>query len=56
MSMTPEAFHASRGQKIIVIEPYFYTPEIETGLEIAETLATHNSVTFRAGNSPVYEG
>ena len=46
MSMTPEAFHACRGQKILVIEPYFYTPEIETGLEISETLATHNSVTF----------
>jgi hypothetical protein len=46
MSLTPDVFHGCRDQKILVIEPYYYTPEIETGLEIADTLAANNDVTF----------
>lgn len=46
MSMTPEQLYDCRGQNILVLEPFYYTPHLETGLEIAEILAQENKVTY----------
>lgn len=46
MSMIPEQLHDCRGQKILVLEPFYYTPHLETGMEISETLAEKNTVTY----------
>lgn len=46
MSITPDVLANCRGQKILVIEPFFYTPHVETGLEIAKILSDNNAVTF----------
>lgn len=46
MSMIPEKLDDCRGQKILVLEPFYYTPHLETGMEISETLADKNTVTY----------
>ena len=46
MSLTPEFFDATRGQKILFIEPFYWTPHVETGLELAEILSRDNDVTY----------
>lgn len=46
MSLTPKEFHALKGQRILIIEPFFWTPHIETALELAELLSKNNTVTF----------
>ena len=46
MSLTPEFLWDCRGQKILVIEPFFYTPHVETGMELAEVLSEHNDVAY----------
>lgn len=46
MSLTPEFYDATRGQKILIIEPFYYTPHVETGLEVAEILSEQNSVSY----------
>lgn len=46
MSITPDVLANCRGHKVLVIEPFFYTPHVETGLEIAKVLSDTNAVTF----------
>lgn len=46
MSMIPEQLHDCRGLKILVLEPFYYTPHLETGMEISEALAEQNTVTY----------
>lgn len=46
MSMTLEQLQDCRGQNILVLEPFYYTPHLETGMEISETLAEQNTVTY----------
>ena len=46
MSLTPEFFEATRRQKILFIEPFYWTPHVETGLELAEILSEHNDVSY----------
>ncbi len=46
MSLTPQFFDVTRGQRVLVIEPFYWTPHLETGLEIAELLSEHNDVTY----------
>ena len=46
MSLTPIFIETCRGQKILVMEPYYTTPLLETGLEIAETLSSSNAVAY----------
>ena len=46
MSLTPDFFEATRGQRVLLIEPFYWTPHLETGLEIAELLSEHNEVTY----------
>jgi len=46
MSLTPEFLGDCQGLKILVIEPFFYTPHVETGLEIAERLSERNEVAY----------
>src|SRR5688572_761182 len=46
MSLTPEFIETCQGQRILVIEPFYTTPVLETGLELAEVLSERNSVTY----------
>ena len=46
MSVTPEFFDKTHGQKILFVEPFYWTPHVETGLELAEILSEHNQVTY----------
>jgi hypothetical protein len=46
MSLTPDFLETCRGQNILIIEPFYWTPHVETGLEIAEILSQQNSVTY----------
>lgn len=46
MSLTPEFLATCQNQRILIIEPFYYTPHVETGLEIAESLAEGNEVTY----------
>jgi hypothetical protein len=46
MSLTPEFLAATSGQKILIIEPFYYTPHVETGLEVAEIFSEQNDVTY----------
>ena len=46
MSLTPEFFDATQGQRVLLIEPFYWTPHLETGLEIAELLSERNDVTY----------
>ena len=46
MSVTPDFIDNFRNQKILVVEPFFYTPHVETGMEISETLAANNEITY----------
>ena len=44
--MTLDALHECRGLKILVMEPFFYTPHVETGFEISKILSTSNDLTY----------
>ena len=46
MSLTPDFLKFCRGQKILIVEPFFYTPHLETSLELAERLSRQNIVTY----------
>lgn len=46
MSLTPDFLESCRGQEILIVEPFFYTPHLETGLELAERLSLHNNVSY----------
>lgn len=46
MSLTPAFLDECREQRILLIEPFFYTPHVETGLEIAQRLAERNVVQY----------
>lgn len=46
MSLTPEFFDATKGQRILLVEPFYWTPHVETGLELAEILSEHNRVSY----------
>lgn len=46
MSLTPDALNDCSGHKALVIEPYYYSPKLETAFEISEILAQANDVTF----------
>ena len=46
MSLTPEFLEATRGQRILFVEPFYWTPHVETGLELAEILSEYNDVTY----------
>jgi hypothetical protein len=48
MSLTPDFLEKTLGQKILLAEPFYWTPHVETGLEIAELLSERNEV-FYAG-------
>lgn len=46
MSVTPDFFENTRGRKILFIEPIYWTPHVETGLELADLLSEQNEVTY----------
>jgi hypothetical protein len=46
MSLTPEFLETCEGQKILIIEPFYLTPHLEAGLEIAEILSERNDVAY----------
>jgi hypothetical protein len=46
MSLTPDFLETCRGHKILIIEPFYWTPHVETGLELAEILSKQNIVTY----------
>jgi hypothetical protein len=46
MSLTPEFFDTTRGGKFLFVEPFYWTPHVETGLEVAERLSEHNEVVY----------
>jgi hypothetical protein len=46
MSLTPDFLETCRGWKILIIEPFYWTPHVETGLELAEILSEQNKVTY----------
>jgi len=46
MSLTPDFLETCRGHKILIIEPFYWTPHVETGLELAEILSEQNKVTY----------
>lgn len=46
MSMTSDNLHGIAGQKLLVLEPFFATPHVETGLEITRILSVNNEVTY----------
>ena len=48
MSLTPDFLEKTQGQKILLVEPFYWTPHVETGLEVAEILSERNQV-FYAG-------
>ena len=46
MSLHETTLHAQSGRRCLVVEPYFQTPAVETGLEIAGILARKNEVIY----------
>src|ERR687894_2598417 len=46
MSLTPNFLETCRDQKILIIEPFYWTPHAETGLELAEILTANNKVDY----------
>lgn len=46
MSLTPNFLDECRDQNILILEPFFYTPHLETSLELAERLSQCNRVTY----------
>jgi hypothetical protein len=46
MSLTPDFLETCRGHKILIIEPFYWTPHVETGLELAEILSEQNQITY----------
>jgi hypothetical protein len=46
MSLTPEFLDSCQGQNILIIEPFYWTPHVETGLELAEIFSKQNTVTY----------
>lgn len=46
MSLTPDFLETCRDQKILIIEPFYWTPHVETGLELAEILSEENKVAY----------
>jgi hypothetical protein len=46
MSLPPEFLETCERQKILIIEPFSWTPHVETGLELAEILSHDNSVHY----------
>jgi hypothetical protein len=46
MSLTPDFLETCRGRRILIIEPFYWTPHVETGLELAEILSEQNEVTY----------
>ncbi len=46
MSLTPDFLEACRGQNILIIEPIYWTPHAETGLELTEILSEQNNVIY----------
>jgi hypothetical protein len=46
MSLTPDFLETCRDQKILIIEPFYWTPHAETGLEVAEILSANNIVDY----------
>ncbi len=46
MSINEATLQQLSGQRCLVIEPYFQTPAVETGLEIAKILARQNTVFY----------
>lgn len=46
MSLTPDFLETCCGQKILIVEPFYWTPHVETGLELAEILSEQNKVTY----------
>ena len=46
MSLPPEFLETCQGQRILIIEPFSWTPHVETGLELAEILSQNNKVHY----------
>src|SRR5689334_11272307 len=46
MSLTPDFLQTCRGHNILMVEPFYWTPHVETGLELAEILSEQNKVTY----------
>lgn len=46
MSLTPDFIEETKGRKVLVIEPFYTTPILETGLEIADRFSERNEVAY----------